>query len=614
MSRWVDTYKKLVISSQHQHLIVADQDNLFAYDELKQAFEEEGYKILTKLTPLSVRLAYELTVRNVNEKYLIITAPEYSPLPDIEMQVQFIAVGLPHLFPNLDAKAIKGLSFNALCLVSGIKHYDSLGYEKTLVFLLENLYNVDFGSLTHRKPKERILNALITVLLEKNGINEPIRGFLEKLATPYFTDLLSKSLSKPGLLSYIGEQWKSYINSGKAELDFFEPLLNRSIGYLFVFEHIRPLLVSKDTYESLPKAIRIGVYVDEADHNDNELESLIGYLKQQLESIEDAYEQWFKVIQILATAKLKFLKSSNADLKGNYLSIELSLNLRFQRFIDNTYGSLFTLSGVRRPVIVTRILEHIKAQPSRKKALLVIDGMNYWQWSILSAALTQANVTFNTGSTLAYIPTITAWSRQAIFKGDKPDLSEDNSKESKLFEIYWTNQGIPGYQIAFSKFGISMPFVINQIGPDISFLGLVCNDLDDIMHGAILGDEQLQTSTEQWIARSQIVKTIEELSKAGFQVFITSDHGNVEAQGLKNLTMKDKVGALGRGKRHLHFTNEVLLDNFVQENKEIDMGKKGLSLYLKNQEAFTTTNTQVITHGGSHFWEVIVPFISIDAQ
>ncbi len=614
MSSWVDTYKKLVISSHHQHLIVADQDNLFAYDELKQAFEEEGYRILIRLSPLSVRLAYELHVRSTKEKFLIITSPEYSPLPDIKMEVQFKAIGLPHLFPNLDAKAIKGLSFNALCLVSGIKHYDSLGYEKTLVFLLENLYTVDFNSLTHRKPKERILNALITVLLEKNGINEPIRGFLEKLARPYFPDAVFKSLTKSGLLSYIEEQWRSYIKEGTADLDFLEPLLNRSIGYLFVFEHIRPLQVSKEIYDSLPKAIRIGVYVNEADHNDNELESLIGYLRQQLESIEDAYEQWFKVIQILANAKLKFLKTGNGELKEGYLKIERSINLRFQRFIDNTYGSLFTLSGVRRPVIVTRILEHMKAQPSRRKALLVIDGMNYWQWNILSTALAKVEVSFNTGSTLAYIPTITAWSRQAIFKGDKPDLSADNSKESKLFEIYWTSQGVPEYQIAFSKVGINNTLNIDQIGSDINYLGLVCNDLDDIMHGSILGDEQLQTSTEQWIVRSQIVKTIQDLSKAGFQLFITSDHGNIEAQGLKNLTMKDKVGALSRGKRHLHFTNEVMLNNLLQDNKGIEMGKKGLSVYLKNQEAFTTANTQVITHGGSHFWEVIVPFITIDAQ
>ena len=45
MSNWVDKYKKLVISSHKQHIIVADQDNLFGYAELTQAFENDGYTI-----------------------------------------------------------------------------------------------------------------------------------------------------------------------------------------------------------------------------------------------------------------------------------------------------------------------------------------------------------------------------------------------------------------------------------------------------------------------------------------------------------------------------------------------------------------------------------------
>jgi hypothetical protein len=132
------------------------------------------------------------------------------------------------------------------------------------------------------------------------------------------------------------------------------------------------------------------------------------------------------------------------------------------------------------------------------------------------------------------------------------------------------------------------------------------------MHGSILGNNQLKMSTEQWIAKSKIVDTISSLRANGFQIYITSDHGNIEATGLKNLTMKDKVGALSRSKRHLYFTNETLLQGFIEQNPTLDVGKKGLSLYLKKQEAFTNENSQVITHGGSHLWEVIVPFITID--
>lgn len=612
MSNWIDKYKKLVISSHKQHIIIADQDSLFEYEELQQAFENDGFKLITCKTALAVRLAFELQVREASDKYLIIAPSNYFPLPDIEMLVHFQALGLTKLFPNLDAKAIKGLSFNALCLLSNIKPYEELSHDKTLKFLLENLYNVDFDTLTNSKAKERILNALITVLLEKNGINEPLTKFLSTITKPYFLALVTKGLTKINLVNFIQEQWQSFVDKGNSELDFNESLLNKSLGYLFAFEYLKPVQVSPKKYESFAKPLKIGIFVDQQGHNDNELEGLIEYLKQQLEIIEDIADQWFKIIQIMANAKLKYLLSENEELKGNYQRIENSFNIRFQRFVDNTYGSLFSLSGVRKPVVVSRILEHINAKPAKKKALLVIDGMNYWQWNILGKALSHADINFTSNASLAFIPTITAWSRQAIFKGDKPDLSAANSKEAKLFETYWLNQGVPSFQIDFKKFSVNDPIAIESITPDTTILGLVCNDLDDLMHGSILGNGQLKTSTEQWIVKSKIVNTISALKAKGFQVYITADHGNIEATGLKNLTLKDKLGALSRGKRHLHFTNETLLDSFMELNTNIEVGKKGLSLYLKKQEAFTTENSQVISHGGSHLWEVIVPFISIN--
>jgi len=612
MSNWIDKYKKLVISSHKQHIIIADQDSLFEYQELQLAFENDGFKLITCKTELAVRLAFELEVRDASDKYLIIAPSNYFPLPDIEMLVHFQALGLTKLFPNLDAKAIKGLSFNALCLLSNIKPYEELSHDKTLKFLLENLYNVDFDTLTNSKAKERILNALITVLLEKNGINEPLTKFLSTITKPYFPALVTKGLTKINLVNFIQEQWQSFVYKGNSELDFNESLLNKSLGYLFAFEYLKPVQVSPKKYESFAKPLKIGIFVDQQGHNDNELEGLIEYLKQQLEIIEDIADQWFKIIQIMANAKLKYLLSENGELKGNYQRIENSFNIRFQRFVDNTYGSLFSLSGVRKPVVVSRILEHINAKPAKKKVLLVVDGMNYWQWNILGKALSNADINFTSNASLAFIPTITAWSRQAIFKGDKPDLSADNSKEAKLFETYWLHQGVPSFQIDFKKFSVNDPIAIESITHDTTILGLVCNDLDDIMHGSILGNGQLKTSTEQWIVKSKIVNTISALKAKGFQVYITADHGNIEATGLKNLTLKDKLGALSRGKRHLHFTNETLLDNFMELNTNIEVGKKGLSLYLKKQEAFTTENSQVITHGGSHLWEVIVPFISIN--
>ena len=612
MSNWIDKFKNLVIATHMQHIIVADRDNLFDYSELTKAFESEGFQVIPSKTELNVRVQFELQVRESVNKFLIVAPGSYRPLPDLEMQVHFQSIGLAQLFPNLDPKAIKGLSFNALSLLSNIKHYEELSFDKSVEFLLENLYNVDFDILTKSKAKERILNALITVLLEKNGINSALTNFLTGFSKPYFPDLLSKGLTKLNLLEFIQEQWELFVENKKPLLDFNETLLNRSLGYLFAFEYLKPVKVSPTTYNSFPKALKIGVFVDEHGHNDNELEGLIEYLKQQLEAIEDIADQWFKIIQILSNAKIRYLVSSNNELKDQYSQIENAFNNRFQRFIENTYGSLFSLSGVRKPVVVSRILEHINAKPAKKKALLVIDCMNYWQWTLLSNALTNSGVEYSSNASLAFIPTITAWSRQAIFKGEKPDLNENNSKESKMFERFWLKQGVPAYQIHYQKFSVNEPLSVTDISDDVTLLGLVCNDLDNIMHGSILGNDHLKLSTEQWIEKSGIVKLIFDLKGRGFDIYITADHGNIESRGIKNLTLKEKTGSLSRSKRHLHFTNDALLENFRTLNPTLPVGTKGLSVYLKNDEAFTLENKQVITHGGSHFWEVIVPFISIN--
>jgi hypothetical protein len=608
MNSWIDKYKALVISSHKQHVIVADLDNLFQYHEVEEAFEADEFKILKAATTLEVRLLFELEVRNSPMRCLIVAPNTYKPLPDIETIANCQKPGLSDLFPNLDAKAIQGLSFNALSVLSNIRQYETLGHEKTIRFLLENLYNVDFDSLTNSKAKERVLNALISVLLEKNGINQPIRKFLTSYVRPYFPDLVKQDLSKEKLIVFIHDEWLKFLD-GNSQLNFNEPLISKSLGFLFSFEVIKPVKVSQEKYETIPKSLRIGAYVDDAGNNDEELLAFTAYLNEQCAIIEDVADQWFKLIQVLSNAYIRVLNSKNeAAIKG-YFKAEDRLNKRFQRFIDSNYGSLFSLSGIRKPIVVTRVLEHLNSRPAKKKALIVIDGMNYWQWSLLNAVLNVQSTTAT--ASLAFIPTITAWSRQAIFRGDKPIQDGKAVNEEKLFTTYWINKGITNHQIKFAKFGVDSLFDMASVHDDVRILGLLCKDLDDIMHGAILGDEQLRASTEQWIRKCQFVELVSALRANGFEIFLTSDHGNIQATGTRNLTIKEQFGALSRSKRFVHFDNEVLAADFISNNNDFDFGRRGLSLYLRNREAFTLEGKQVITHGGSHLWEVMVPFITI---
>lgn len=356
---------------------------MFIYEELKQIVIAEGYSIFIAKSDLEVRILFELEIRGSSIKSFIVAPSDYYPLPDILEYVNFQSIGLGDLFPSLDTKAISGLNFNALCLLSSIKHYEHLGYDKTLIFLLENLYNVDMVSLNYDKRKENILQVLIHVFVEKNGINQAIHHFLSELSKPYFPNLVLKRLDKTNIILYLQEQWNKYVTNELSEIDFEASILNRNLGYLFIFNHLSPIKVSSEKYERIPMRLKMGVFTDENQNNDSDLRAIIHYLNQQYISIENVYDHWLSLIQALAEAKIKALKTENSELKTEFKRFETLLNKRFQTFIENSYNSLFSLSGVRRPIVVSRILDYMKAQANKRKALIVIDGMNYWQWLII---------------------------------------------------------------------------------------------------------------------------------------------------------------------------------------------------------------------------------------
>ena len=611
MGNWIDKYRKLIYSSYKQNVIVTDNDNLFAYQELTASLEEEGYTVLKAGSHLIVRTLYELQVRRANGKFIIVAPSGYKPIPDMAGDVLFHEPGLKELFPNLDGKVLRGLGFNALCTLSNIKPNEELGQLSTIIFLLENLYNIDFSSLRTGRSKEKILNSLIMVFSEHEGINKPVTDFLAEQAKPYFPDLVAEGLSKGSLCKFLQSCWKDYAENIDVTFDFHDPILTKSIGFLFIGGELQPVLVSRERFEKESGALRIGLRYDSAEADRMTIQSYIAYLMQQANNIQDNHDEWFSLIQVLAKAMNIAISLGQCDESIELESITARLNERFQRYIDNAYWSVFSLSGIRKPVVVARILDHIKSQPEKKKALIVLDGMNFWQWELMADLLRSNGIECKTRGTMAYVPTITAWSRQAIFKGNKPDLNEDNSREEKLFIDYWRAAAYQDYQVAYKRFDVHHPLDIEEINGHVDILGIVCNDLDDIMHGSILGNKELSADTIQWFERSNLVYILTVLKQRGFRCFLTTDHGSVESKGIKSLTISEKVGSLSRGQRHIRFSNEIMLGNFKEQNPNLKYGLRDTSVFLRDQSAFTKEEKIIVTHGGSHLWEVLIPYVEI---
>jgi hypothetical protein len=100
----------------------------------------------------------------------------------------------------------------------------------------------------------------------------------------------------------------------------------------------------------------------------------------------------------------------------------------------------------------------------------------------------------------------------------------------------------------------------------------------------------------------------------GYKVFLTTDHGNVEAKGWRRLTPQEKVYLYGdesRGKRHLIYDDANGMDELYNQMDHDNVWRYEDWIVWRNRESFSSKGCQEITHGGCHFLEVLVPFIKI---
>src|SRR5699024_2948662 len=122
---------------------------------------------------------------------------------------------------------------------------------------------------------------------------------------------------------------------------------------------------------------------------------------------------------------------------------------------------------------------------------------------------------------LAWVPTITSVSRQAIFSGKMPMMFSDSmhttNKEEKLWKTFWEDKGIPkqnvSYQRALGK-GTSKAENIEAITKkDIRIAGLVVDTIDELSHGAIQGHKGIAAELDVWLKNGYLLDLLNGLSE-----------------------------------------------------------------------------------------------------
>lgn len=582
MSRWFETIIQKVTPSTNKPIIVIDSQKYLEITEVQDRLIQEDYKVNFVEPGIQVRMKYELEVKG-REKTILVIIGKYPLVDDMKESAFVVELKSKDIFRNFDENAINGLSFNALSIIDSLSIFNELSYEETIQFMLENLYGIDFQAWKLNKSKERCLAILISVYTNNEKPNKAINDYLESIGKPYFGSAVKDFIDKQKLLEFV--------NALKSEeINFENPMLAKEIANLKITGSIENNIESKQEKDS-QKLIN----------------ELFEFLTERIKTIGDQYKDWFEIAPKLGELGYSIFELNNKEYFDKYNEILNTINNRFQLFVNNHYDSLFSMSGLRYPITIDKVQDYIAASTKNNKiAFIVIDGMNYWQWTLLKHYLENEKLNVEEKTTLSWLPSITAWARQSIFAGKKPDLTITNRTEGDLFKKYWIEKHQKQtYQVSYEA--VKNNEKIKIPSSDVTVAGFVTNGLDELMHGNILGYEQLFINTKLWIEKSCICDAVKELRNAGYEVYISTDHGNIEAELNLKLTAGQKTVMLSKSKRFVQFDTEEQAITFIENNKEYRLGKKDKSVYFRDTNGFGSSGEKVITHGGSHILELLIP-------
>ena len=244
-------------------------------------------------------------------------------------------------------------------------------------------------------------------------------------------------------------------------------------------------------------------------------------------------------------------------------------------------------------------------------ALLVFDGLAMDQWIQIREYLVARLPDFSAdeGGCFAWLPTLTSVSRQALFSGLKPrefsNSIETTSQEPSLWTRFWQENGLRKPDVVYQK-GLKRTEQLADLEeaiarPNVKVAGIVVDMIDEIVHGAMLGKRGIAGQISAWCDTGFVEKLFLLLAEHGYQIYLTADHGNVDADGIGRIN-QGVVTEL-KGERVRTYRSEALAASVPSDIDAFRFDSPGLPpdflpLYAATRGAFVPKGDQIVAHGG----------------
>ncbi|OHE17382.1 MAG: alkaline phosphatase [Syntrophobacterales bacterium GWC2_56_13] len=665
MSSWRDQILKEFTPKVARLTLVADPDGLLLEEGILEGIRDRGFELIPFEDHIAFRYAYESKFRSRwdrgEQTDLVVVLRSQSidlgGLPyDLFQAGRKLSFNLGDIFPNLSYPVMASLDrsdLDALFEAQNKHAPGRLGDNATKEFILRHVFAVAPELI--KQPTD-----LLRVLLLRHHHGWRVPSLLDER----FIQLLRQSCvfedwplealvaDREAFFTFLQERWPIFLNRfvrdpqatveessgydlqvpGPQDLPFEHPDIRVYIDTLFLegFLHAVP----HDDAQTLATTwAGIGVRNDPSDDRSRRMRNLIERLTATLPAEDAKHTDWIHFARGWAELVLLMNEQSEAEpaeTNGTFHSLQGQVDKGFTAWLLKRYAGLVNLPPVP-PVMLHHLPRFLARQLDEdrgaKIALMVLDGLSLDQWLVIRDILAslQPGYRFREQAVFAWIPTLTSISRQAIFAGKAPiffpNSIQTTDKESALWMQYWVDQGLTPNEIVYLK-GLGngdLEAVAEALShPGTRVAGLIVDKIDRIMHGMEMGSAGMHNQVCQWAKQPFLNTLLDLLLNRGFRVYLTSDHGNIEAEGCG----RPAEGAVAdsRGER-VRIYRDTALRGKVKEHfpTALEWGPIGLpddywALLAPARQAFIQKKQRTVSHGGISVEEIIVPLVQIERE
>jgi len=663
MSSWRDAILNDFVPNVSKLTLVADPDSLLTEEKLALELRGRGFDLIEFNDPVEFRYAYESKYRSIWDNgehtdlvvILRLQNAELGSLPyDLLQAGRKLAFDLGGLFPNLSYPVIEKLDRSLLDdLFEAQKKSppDRMGDNATKDFILRHVFSIAAELITN---EVELLRALLRLHYNKTQIPQELADRLVQVLKGHGCfhawPLDEIVPDEEAFFAFLQERWPVFLSTlgtsdqvreedspeydlkypGPNVLPFDHQDIRVYIDNLFVEGKLTPVQKPHIAIDA-GSWIRSGIIEADLDDDKVRISRLFELIEKSLPSMESRYSDWAAFALKWAELSALVHSGSNEAEKGRLREMGDGLNAAFAQWLSAHYASLINLPPTKPAMlhhVPRRLARDMEDTDDGQIAMIVVDGLALDQWVTIRQILQDQDhsLVMRESATFAWIPTLTSVSRQSIFSGKPPlyfpsSINSTNS-EGKLWKQFWEGVGLSRLDIAYQR-GLGDGDVASVLEATIhpgktKAVGLVVDKVDKIMHGMQLGAAGMHNQIKQWCQGGFLGSLIGHLLDNGYEVWMTSDHGNIECHGKGRPS--EGVIAETRGERVRVYPTPELRSQvataftFAHEWQPVGLPPGYYPLVAGGSDAFINADDSIVGHGGIAIEEVIVPLVKFERR